>query len=48
MRAELLRKKSQKRFAQHGKKGEADRSIGTKMPRHLFSGVRGIGKTDRR
>lgn len=29
-------------------KGEADRFIGTKMPRHLFSGKRGTGKTDRR
>ena len=28
--------------------GEADRSIITKMPKHLFSGKRGIGKTDRR
>ncbi|CAG9860091.1 unnamed protein product [Phyllotreta striolata] len=31
-----------------GLKGEADRFIGTKMPRHLFSGKRGVGKTDRR
>lgn len=29
-------------------KGEADRFIGTKMPKHLFSGKRGIGKADRR
>lgn len=29
-------------------KGEADRFIGTKMPKHLFSGKRGTGKTDRR
>eukprot|EP01053_Blabericola_migrator_P002993 Blabericola_migrator_1__2992@NODE_1867_length_3627_cov_346_757865_g1195_i0_p1_GENE_NODE_1867_length_3627_cov_346_757865_g1195_i0NODE_1867_length_3627_cov_346_757865_g1195_i0_p1_ORF_typecomplete_len725_score144_69NOG1_N/PF17835_1/1_8e66NOG1/PF06858_14/1_7e03NOG1/PF06858_14/8_4e26FeoB_N/PF02421_18/4_5e26NOGCT/PF08155_11/1_5e20MMR_HSR1/PF01926_23/3_7e19GTP_EFTU/PF00009_27/2_3e07AIG1/PF04548_16/7_5e08Ras/PF00071_22/9_8e08Arf/PF00025_21/1_1e07SRPRB/PF09439_10/2_5e06RsgA_GTPase/PF03193_16/5_8e05RsgA_G len=27
---------------------ESDRFIGTKMPKHLFSGKRGIGKTDRR
>lgn len=27
---------------------EADRFIGTKMPKHLFSGKRGIGKNDRR
>lgn len=31
-----------------GLKGEADRFIGTKMPKHLFSGKRGVGKTDRR
>lgn len=30
------------------KKGEADRHIGAKKPKHLFSGKRGIGKTDRR
>lgn len=29
-------------------KGEGDRFIGTKMPKHLFSGKRGTGKTDRR
>lgn len=28
--------------------GEADRVIATKMPKHLFSGKRGKGKTDRR
>ncbi|XP_022225472.1 nucleolar GTP-binding protein 1 [Drosophila obscura] len=31
-----------------GLKGEADRFIGTKKPRHLYSGKRGTGKTDRR
>ncbi|KAJ8935131.1 hypothetical protein NQ318_015786 [Aromia moschata] len=31
-----------------GLKGEADRFIGNKMPKHLFTGKRGIGKTDRR
>lgn len=29
-------------------KGEGDRFIGNKMPKHLFSGKRGTGKTDRR
>lgn len=29
-------------------KGEADRFIGTKMPKHLFSGKRGSGTNDRR
>jgi len=28
--------------------GEADRSISVKKPKHLFSGKRGMGKTDRR
>lgn len=36
------------RFRKMHQKGEADRFIGTKKPRHLFSGKRGIGKTDRR
>ncbi|XP_052742794.1 nucleolar GTP-binding protein 1 [Bicyclus anynana] len=31
-----------------GLKGEADRFIGTKKPKHLFAGKRGVGKTDRR
>ncbi|CAG9461871.1 unnamed protein product [Pedinophyceae sp. YPF-701] len=30
------------------RRGEGDRWIFTKMPKHLFSGKRGIGKTDRR
>ena len=29
-------------------KGEADRFIGDLKPKHLFSGKRGVGKTDRR
>ncbi|KAH1000827.1 hypothetical protein HUJ04_013111 [Dendroctonus ponderosae] len=37
-----------KKVGRLGLKGEADRFIGTKMPRHLFSGKRGNGKTDRR
>jgi len=31
-----------------GKSGEGDRVITTKMPKHLFAGKRGNGKTDRR
>mmetsp|Transcript_37848 Transcript_37848/g.59059 ORF Transcript_37848/g.59059 Transcript_37848/m.59059 type:complete len:83 (-) Transcript_37848:219-467(-) len=30
------------------KKGEGDRHIPNLMPKHLFTGKRGIGKTDRR
>ncbi|XP_076268900.1 nucleolar GTP-binding protein 1 isoform X2 [Rhynchophorus ferrugineus] len=37
-----------KKVARMGLKGEADRFIGNKMPKHLFTGKRGIGKTDRR
>ncbi|XP_064540298.1 nucleolar GTP-binding protein 1 [Drosophila montana] len=51
-----IRKKAQirakrdiaKKVTRMGLKGEADRFIGTKMPRHLYSGKRGTGKTDRR
>jgi len=37
-----------KKVKKMGLKGEADRFIGNKKPRHLFSGKRGIGKVDRR
>lgn len=43
-----MHKTSQKKMNQFGKAGESDRYIGTKMPKHLFSGKRGSGKTDRR
>jgi len=32
----------------NARKGEADRTIVNLRPKHLFSGKRGIGKTDRR
>ncbi|XP_006609027.1 nucleolar GTP-binding protein 1 [Apis dorsata] len=44
----IAHKALRKKIAKKGLKGEADRFIGTKMPKHLFSGKRGIGKTDRR
>ncbi|XP_015187030.1 PREDICTED: nucleolar GTP-binding protein 1 [Polistes dominula] len=44
----IAHKALKKKVAKKGLKGEADRFIGTKMPRHLFSGKRGVGKTDRR
>lgn len=47
-KAKKLMKTGQRKRNQFGKAGEADRYIGTKMPQHLFSGKRGIGKTDRR
>lgn len=43
---ELERKRIKTGIAKNSRKGIADRSIPTKLPRHLFSGKRGIGKTD--
>eukprot|EP00090_Calanus_glacialis_P011550 TRINITY_DN1992_c0_g1_i1.p1 TRINITY_DN1992_c0_g1~~TRINITY_DN1992_c0_g1_i1.p1 ORF type:complete len:648 (-),score=263.48 TRINITY_DN1992_c0_g1_i1:90-2033(-) len=45
---ELKKKREKKTFALHGKAGESDRRILEKKPKHLFSGKRGMGKTDRR
>eukprot|EP00092_Neocalanus_flemingeri_P018753 GFUD01020310.1.p1 GENE.GFUD01020310.1~~GFUD01020310.1.p1 ORF type:complete len:648 (-),score=174.41 GFUD01020310.1:130-2073(-) len=45
---ELRKKGDKKTFARFGKAGESDRRILEKMPKHLFCGKRGIGKTDRR
>lgn len=42
------KKMQRKKFGVRGKAGESDRHISVKMPRHLFSGKRGAGKTDRR
>ncbi|CAD1474489.1 unnamed protein product, partial [Heterotrigona itama] len=44
----IAHKALKKKIAKKGLKGEGDRFIGTKMPKHLFSGKRGVGKTDRR
>jgi nucleolar GTP-binding protein len=46
--AEIHKRKKTQRLAKLGKKGEADRFIAVAKPKHLFSGKRGIGKTDRR
>merc|ERR1712142_73018 len=45
---ELKKKGDKKTFAKFGKAGESDRRILEKKPKHLFTGKRGIGKTDRR
>lgn len=37
-----------KRVTKYSRKGEGDRHIPDLMPKHLFSGKRGTGKTDRR
>lgn len=41
-------RKKQRNLQQEARKGEADRHIFVKRPKHLFSGKRGLGKTDRR
>lgn len=46
--AKLAHRDISKKVKKMGLKGEADRFIGTKMPKHLYSGKRGVGKTDRR
>jgi nucleolar GTP-binding protein len=43
-----LKKRSQIKMNQFGRAGEADRHISAKLPKHLFSGKRGAGKTQRR
>merc|ERR1711962_693573 len=43
-----MAKLGQRMINYHGKAGESDRHIHAKMPKHLFSGKRGQGKTDRR
>ncbi|KAI8332723.1 GTP binding protein 4 [Choanephora cucurbitarum] len=48
LEADKQKKNVQKQQSKHGKRGEADRHILTKMPKHLFSGKRGMGTTDRR
>ena len=45
---QIEKKMQKKKFAGWGKAGEADRKITTKMPKHLFSGKRKMGKTQRR
>ena len=44
----MEKKLQAKKFGAMGKSGESDRHIAVKKPRHLFSGKRGAGKTDRR
>ncbi|VDK63425.1 unnamed protein product [Onchocerca ochengi] len=41
-------RKKQKNLQHEARKGEADRHIFVKRPKHLFAGKRGLGKTDRR
>ncbi|VDK81845.1 unnamed protein product [Litomosoides sigmodontis] len=41
-------RRKQRNLQLNAKKGEADRHIFVKRPKHLFCGKRGLGKTDRR
>eukprot|EP00931_Biecheleriopsis_adriatica_P112159 TRINITY_DN866_c0_g1_i1.p1 TRINITY_DN866_c0_g1~~TRINITY_DN866_c0_g1_i1.p1 ORF type:complete len:637 (+),score=172.45 TRINITY_DN866_c0_g1_i1:66-1976(+) len=45
---EKKRRKVMRQFAKQGKKGESDKWVPDLKPKHLYSGKRGIGKTDRR
>jgi len=47
-KARLMHKISQREMNQNAKKGEADRRHLTSRPKHLYSGKRKMGKTDRR
>ena len=47
-KASKLADRAQRKRNKMAKAGEGDRVILTKMPKHLFSGKRGNGKTDRR
>ena len=40
--------RAQRRMGKMARRGEADRHIPDLKPKHLLSGKRGIGKTDRR
>jgi nucleolar GTP-binding protein len=45
--AESIKKRTQKKSNLMAKRGESDRAITTKMPKHLFAGKRGF-QADRR
>ncbi|KAL8830545.1 MAG: hypothetical protein Q9191_001368 [Dirinaria sp. TL-2023a] len=47
-KAERLAKLSQKKMNRMARQGEADRHTTAALPKHLFSGKRGVGKTNRR
>jgi nucleolar GTP-binding protein len=47
-KAQKLADRAQRLRNKQARAGEGDRVIQTKMPKHLFSGKRGKGKTDRR
>ncbi|KAI9877350.1 MAG: Nucleolar GTP-binding protein 1 [Pleopsidium flavum] len=47
-KADKLAKLGQKKMNRMARQGEADRHTTAALPKHLFSGKRGMGKTDRR
>jgi nucleolar GTP-binding protein len=47
-KAERAQKLSQRKMNRMARQGEADRHVATAMPKHLFSGKRGMGKTQSR
>ncbi|PGH11003.1 hypothetical protein AJ79_05154 [Helicocarpus griseus UAMH5409] len=47
-KADKLAKLSQKKMNRMARQGEADRHTSAALPKHLFSGKRGMGKTQRR
>jgi len=47
-KAKKMAKIAQRPMIRMGKQGESDRHIGDMKPKHLFTGKRGVGKTDRR
>ncbi|RKF59046.1 Nucleolar GTP-binding protein 1 [Erysiphe neolycopersici] len=47
-KAERAQKLSQRKMNRMARQGEADRHVGAVMPKHLFSGKRGMGKTSSR
>jgi len=46
--AERLAKRARRELARDGRLGESDRHVFDVKPKHLYSGKRGIGSTDRR
>eukprot|EP01121_Diplochlamys_sp_Union-15-3_P011918 TRINITY_DN34_c0_g1_i2.p1 TRINITY_DN34_c0_g1~~TRINITY_DN34_c0_g1_i2.p1 ORF type:complete len:571 (-),score=111.59 TRINITY_DN34_c0_g1_i2:146-1609(-) len=48
MKSERLLKRARKYFNVEGRKGEADRTVPSTKPKHLFAGKRKLGKTERR
>ncbi|GMF48593.1 unnamed protein product [[Candida] boidinii] len=47
-KAERIAKLERRERNRNARAGEADRRTTAALPKHLFSGKRGIGKTDRR
>ncbi|KIN08383.1 hypothetical protein OIDMADRAFT_187726 [Oidiodendron maius Zn] len=47
-KAERAQKLSQRKMNRMARQGEADRHVAAAMPKHLFSGKRGMGKTNKR